>query len=111
MVGLCGPGTHKLSSSFSPFLSFSIFQPLPRTRLSKLRYGGEVSGLVREDRGLLSSRRRLHGVVHEQDRLLYDKVTVLESEKRAWENSPEAQAVREALNPWTNHDAEAKQNS
>ncbi|XP_057485629.1 uncharacterized protein LOC130771934 [Actinidia eriantha] len=30
----------------------------------------------------------------------YDKVTVLESEKRAWESSPEAQAIREALNPW-----------
>ncbi|XP_030513921.1 uncharacterized protein LOC115727781 isoform X2 [Rhodamnia argentea] len=41
----------------------------------------------------------------------YDKVTVLESEKRAWENSPEAQAMREALNPWRNHDAEAKKNS
>ncbi|XP_023548311.1 uncharacterized protein LOC111806987 [Cucurbita pepo subsp. pepo] len=35
----------------------------------------------------------------------YDKVTVLESEKIAWENSPEAQAIREALNPWRNHDA------
>lgn len=34
-----------------------------------------------------------------------DKVTVLESEKIAWENSPEAQAIREALNPWRNHDA------
>lgn len=37
----------------------------------------------------------------------YDKVTVLEAEKRAYENSPEAQAVREALNPWRNKDAEA----
>ncbi|KAG2258903.1 hypothetical protein Bca52824_078197 [Brassica carinata] len=36
-----------------------------------------------------------------------DKVTVLEAEKRAYENSPEAQAVREALNPWRNKDAEA----
>ncbi|CAJ2651677.1 unnamed protein product [Trifolium pratense] len=34
----------------------------------------------------------------------YDKVTVLESEKRAWENSPDAQAVREALNPWRHVD-------
>ncbi|KAK3417760.1 hypothetical protein EUGRSUZ_H03709, partial [Eucalyptus grandis] len=75
------------------------------------RYGGEVSRLVREDRGLLGPRRRLHGVVHDQDRLLYDKVTELESEKRAWENSPEAQAVREALNPWRNRDAESKKNS
>ncbi|GER50142.1 UDP-N-acetylmuramoylalanine--D-glutamate ligase [Striga asiatica] len=33
-----------------------------------------------------------------------DKVTVLESEKRAWENSPEAQAMRDALNPWRDHD-------
>ncbi|WCJ23558.1 hypothetical protein M5689_005579 [Euphorbia peplus] len=40
----------------------------------------------------------------------YDKVTVLESERRAWENSPEAQAMRDALNPWRNHDAEAKKN-
>uniref|UniRef100_A0ACD6AQS5 Uncharacterized protein n=1 Tax=Avena sativa TaxID=4498 RepID=A0ACD6AQS5_AVESA len=30
----------------------------------------------------------------------YEKVTMLESEKRAWESSPEAQAMREALNPW-----------
>ncbi|PKI48280.1 uncharacterized protein LOC116206882 [Punica granatum] len=41
----------------------------------------------------------------------YDKVTVLESEKRAWENAPEAQAVREALNPWRNHGSEAKKSS
>ncbi|XP_038721740.1 uncharacterized protein LOC120013854 [Tripterygium wilfordii] len=41
----------------------------------------------------------------------YDKVTVLESEKRAWESSPEAQAMREALNPWRNHDSEAAKNS
>ncbi|EYU43876.1 hypothetical protein MIMGU_mgv1a017789mg [Erythranthe guttata] len=34
----------------------------------------------------------------------YDKVTELESEKRAWENTPEAQAAREALNPWRGHD-------
>ncbi|PPD82172.1 hypothetical protein GOBAR_DD20891 [Gossypium barbadense] len=39
---------------------------------------------------------------------LDDKVTVLESEKRAWENSPEAQAMREALNPWRNHDAQER---
>ncbi|KAG5245131.1 DNA mismatch repair protein [Salix suchowensis] len=38
----------------------------------------------------------------------YDKVTVLESEKRAWESSPEAQAIRKALNPWRNHDTEQK---
>ncbi|XP_065863540.1 uncharacterized protein [Euphorbia lathyris] len=41
----------------------------------------------------------------------YDKVTVLESEKRAWESSPEAQAMRDALNPWRNHDAEPRKNS
>ncbi|KAK4798469.1 hypothetical protein SAY86_030795 [Trapa natans] len=41
----------------------------------------------------------------------YDKVTELESEKRAWESSPEAQAMREALNPWRNRDPEAKKNS
>ncbi|RRT67243.1 hypothetical protein B296_00014277 [Ensete ventricosum] len=33
----------------------------------------------------------------------YDKVTVLESEKRAWESSEEAQAIRESLNPWRKH--------
>ncbi|CAN1191444.1 hypothetical protein LINPERPRIM_LOCUS42097 [Linum perenne] len=38
----------------------------------------------------------------------YDKVTVLESEKRAWENSPEAQAMRDALNPWRNHDKQTE---
>ncbi|XP_044498489.1 uncharacterized protein LOC123220359 [Mangifera indica] len=38
----------------------------------------------------------------------YDKVTVLESEKRAWEASQEAQAIRDALNPWRKHDAERK---
>ncbi|KAH9608315.1 hypothetical protein KSS87_007802 [Heliosperma pusillum] len=38
----------------------------------------------------------------------YDKVTVLESEKRAWESSPEAQAMREALNPWRHLDSEDK---
>ncbi|KQJ89615.1 hypothetical protein BRADI_4g26776v3 [Brachypodium distachyon] len=36
----------------------------------------------------------------------YEKVTVLESEKRAWESSPEAQAMREALNPWRRQDDE-----
>ncbi|XP_057958423.1 retrovirus-related Pol polyprotein from transposon TNT 1-94 [Malania oleifera] len=41
----------------------------------------------------------------------YDKVTVLESEKQAWEGSPEAQAIRDALNPWRNHDVEARKNS
>lgn len=40
-----------------------------------------------------------------------DKVTVLESEKRAWENSSEAQAMREALNPWRNHDAQERKSS
>jgi hypothetical protein len=37
-----------------------------------------------------------------------EKVTVLESEKRAWESSPEAQAMREALNPWRKHDEQQK---
>ncbi|XP_072994848.1 uncharacterized protein, partial [Typha latifolia] len=41
----------------------------------------------------------------------YDKVTVLESEKRAWENTPEAQAIREALNPWRKQDEEARKSS
>ncbi|PAN15728.1 hypothetical protein PAHAL_3G002900 [Panicum hallii] len=38
----------------------------------------------------------------------YEKVTVLESEKRAWGSSPEAQAMREALNPWCKHDEQHK---
>ncbi|PWA90202.1 hypothetical protein CTI12_AA102440 [Artemisia annua] len=37
-----------------------------------------------------------------------DKVTVIESEKKAWENSPEAQAMREALNPWRKADDATK---
>ncbi|KAI8566123.1 hypothetical protein RHMOL_Rhmol02G0015300 [Rhododendron molle] len=41
----------------------------------------------------------------------YDKVTVLEAEKRAFESSPEAQAMREALNPWRNHDSAERKNS
>jgi len=49
------------------------------------------------------------------DSLVYsladDKVTVLESERRAWESSPEAQAIREALNPWRNHDTEQRKNA
>jgi hypothetical protein len=40
-----------------------------------------------------------------------DKVVVLESEKRAWESSPEAQAMREALNPWRKRDEEQKKQS
>ncbi|KAL9273615.1 hypothetical protein AKJ16_DCAP00792 [Drosera capensis] len=43
--------------------------------------------------------------------LVDDKVTALESEKRAWENSPEAQAVKEALNPWRVHYSEVKENA
>ncbi|KAF9602300.1 hypothetical protein IFM89_026417 [Coptis chinensis] len=39
---------------------------------------------------------------------LDNKVIVLESEKRAWENSAEAQAIKDALNPWRNLDAEKK---
>ncbi|PVH33435.1 hypothetical protein PAHAL_8G003600 [Panicum hallii] len=38
----------------------------------------------------------------------YEKVTVLETEKRAWKSSPEAQAMREALNPWCKHDEQHK---
>ncbi|KAL8162216.1 hypothetical protein V2J09_013705, partial [Rumex salicifolius] len=53
----------------------------------------EVSGLVREDWFGFSSDRRFNGV------------TVLESEKRAWENSPEALAMKEALNPWRQKDS------
>lgn len=35
----------------------------------------------------------------------YDKVTVLEAEKRAEELDPRSQAIREALNPWRTHDS------
>ncbi|KVH89829.1 uncharacterized protein LOC112521430 [Cynara cardunculus var. scolymus] len=41
----------------------------------------------------------------------YDKVTVLEAEKKAWENSPEAQAMREALNPWRKLDVDERKHS
>ncbi|XP_073276365.1 uncharacterized protein [Primulina huaijiensis] len=41
----------------------------------------------------------------------YDKVTVLEAEKRSWESTPEAQAIRDALNPWREHDKQAKKSS
>jgi hypothetical protein len=37
-----------------------------------------------------------------------EKVTVLESERRARESSPEAQAKREALNPWRKHEEQQK---
>ncbi|KAG6508684.1 hypothetical protein ZIOFF_034064 [Zingiber officinale] len=40
-----------------------------------------------------------------------DKVTVLESEKRAWESTPEAQAIRDALNPWREQDDAARKSS
>lgn len=40
-----------------------------------------------------------------------DKVTVLEAEKRAWDNSPEAQAKREALNPWQGKEKKAEKSS
>ncbi|GMN46456.1 hypothetical protein TIFTF001_015643 [Ficus carica] len=40
-----------------------------------------------------------------------EKVTVLESEKRAWESSSEAEAIREALNPWRKRDTEAGKRS
>ncbi|PKA64817.1 peroxidase [Apostasia shenzhenica] len=36
----------------------------------------------------------------------YNKVTVLESEKRAWESSAAGRATREALNPWREVDEE-----
>lgn len=41
----------------------------------------------------------------------YDKVTALESEKMALDNSPEAQARREALNPWRDHVKKAEKSS
>lgn len=40
-----------------------------------------------------------------------EKVTVLESEKRAWESSSESEAIREALNPWRKRDTEAGKRS
>lgn len=40
-----------------------------------------------------------------------DKVTDLEAEKRVWENSPEAQARREALNPWRHLETSAEKSS
>jgi len=35
----------------------------------------------------------------------YDKVTVLEAEKRAAELDPRNHAIKEALNPWRTHDS------
>ncbi|EXB74826.1 hypothetical protein L484_023570 [Morus notabilis] len=40
-----------------------------------------------------------------------EKVTVLESEKRTWESSLEAEAIKEALNPWRSRDTEAGKRS
>ncbi|KAL3640693.1 hypothetical protein CASFOL_015661 [Castilleja foliolosa] len=40
-----------------------------------------------------------------------DRVTVLELEKRAWDSSPEAQAMRDALNPWRDHDTQETKSS
>uniref|UniRef100_A0A251S6R2 Uncharacterized protein n=1 Tax=Helianthus annuus TaxID=4232 RepID=A0A251S6R2_HELAN len=74
--------------------------PALRERKSGRRDGGEPVAAHRE-RG-----RREKAAVQSDD-----KVTVLESEKRAWENSPEAQAMREALNPWRNTDANARKPS
>jgi hypothetical protein len=63
---------------------------------------------------LLYYAKSIHHILS-SDSLVYsfadDKVTVLESEKRAWESSPEAQAIREALNPWRNHDTEQRKNT
>ncbi|KAG6775362.1 hypothetical protein POTOM_018810 [Populus tomentosa] len=73
--------------------------------------GNEVFRLVRENISWWCFNWSFYGVVHDQDWLLYDKVTVLESEKRAWESSPEAQAIRDALNPWRNHDTEQRKNT
>nr|GMD77395.1 hypothetical protein EUGRSUZ_H03704 [Ipomoea batatas] len=52
-----------------------------------------------------------HLILFAIDVFSYDKVTELEAEKRAWESSPEAKAIKEALNPWRNQDAEPKRNS
>nr|POF25516.1 hypothetical protein CFP56_39118 [Quercus suber] len=82
-----------------------------RLKLLQNRKRNEVSGLVLKDCVNVSWYWSFNGVFYDQNRLLYDKVTVLESEKRAWENSPEAQAIREALDPWKNNDAQARKNS
>ncbi|WVY96940.1 hypothetical protein V8G54_029091 [Vigna mungo] len=71
----------------------------------------EVSPLVLEDWVCICFGWGFYGGVHDQNWLLYDKVTVLESEKRAWENSTDAQAIREALNPWRHFDAEETKKS
>ncbi|RWW18138.1 hypothetical protein GW17_00017890, partial [Ensete ventricosum] len=78
----------------------------------------EVSGLVFEDCGGIGGNWGFDGAIHDPHRFLFtiglhapypyfwladDKVTVLESEKRAWESSEEAEAIREALNPWRKH--------
>ncbi|KAJ0034898.1 hypothetical protein Pint_25012 [Pistacia integerrima] len=105
------------ASSYSTLIprttSFSIFENTQSSFvaievLNSDENENEVSRLVLEDCGWSCFDWRFHGAVHDQNRLLYDKVTVLESEKRAWEASPEAQAVRDALNPWRKHEAERK---
>ncbi|KAI9194870.1 hypothetical protein LWI28_009792 [Acer negundo] len=97
-------------SSFSTKVRFSGHK-LWDSKSSSADSGYEVLRLVLEDRYWVSSGWRFHGVFHDQNRLLYDKVTVLESEKRAWETSPEALAVKEALNPWRKHDEETGKSS
>ncbi|KAI6681475.1 hypothetical protein NL676_035356 [Syzygium grande] len=59
-----------------------------------------VLGTIKQLKSLLSKKKPCFKA--------FERLTVLESEKRARENSVEAQAVREALNPWRNQDAEAK---
>ncbi|KAG6428368.1 hypothetical protein SASPL_112619 [Salvia splendens] len=71
----------------------------------------EVLGLVLEDSSWVSDGWRFNGAFHDQNWFLYDKVAVLESEKRAWESSPEAQAMRDALNPWRHQEKEAEKSS
>lgn len=65
----------------------------------------EIPGLVFKACCWICYNRSCDGVLHDTDWFLYDKVTVLEAEKRAVELDPRSQAIKEALNPWRTHDS------
>ncbi|KAI3459314.1 hypothetical protein Pfo_015977 [Paulownia fortunei] len=54
---------------------------------------------------VVSAFRSFHGTFHDQNRLFR------ESEKRSWESTPEAQAIREALNPRRDHNKQTGKSS
>ena len=107
-----------IHTGFCASLNQSIIQPLPVSSFSshEYRHQSKFGLLCAIHLVILSSS--LVSLVHTElttpvllSVLLYatdEKVTVLESEKRAWESSPEAQAMREALNPWRKNDEQER---